>query len=1733
MYTKESGIIMKNKKNVRRIIALLLVLTLMLPANPLNNLVKVAKADSSTLFAYYPLRGDTKDYSGNGYDGTIVGDASFENGGGIKFANSTNSVRKNYVALDSKILTNIQDSKALTISAWVKNTVVVDANLNYKTSVFTFGASDTYFYGFTPFNWKNARSTFYLGSEVPGIQYNTPNNVASPTSGWYQMAITLEDVSAGSSTSTKISYYMNGKLICSVNSAASVTALGSLSFVNIGAGMPNSNYYDFIGSLRDVKFYSSVLTAGELVTTYESEAMNQVKLEVCEAIGADAQALTATLTDNVKLPTTGSNSATITWESADEDVVTSNGIITRPSNEQGDTHTTLTATITVGDKTEQVVFQITVAKAMSDAEKVEAVKQELSIRNTDPITGNITLPTENMYGVTITWTSSEPSVINTDEVINDNYDTTPAGIVTRQSVDRDVTLTANLSLNGTTDTKDFKATVKAKTSYTTADNDAYLFVYFKGEGLANGEQMYFATSEDGLEWVDLNDGSPVLSSTLGEEGLRDPFIIRSPEGDKFYLIATDLKIYNRSGGESGNKWTDCQINGSKSILIWESTDLVNWSEPRLTQVAADNAGCTWAPEIFYDKITGEYIVFWSSKTSDDNYSKQRVYYCKTRDFYTFTEPELWIELKSQTTGATLSAIDASVISVENTDGSLTYYRFYKNEDSTSEDGVTSGGKYTIVEKSDSLLGTWTRVSAEVLKQHQYVEGGTCFKFNGEDKWCLLLDNFGGGGYYPLITTDLSSGQYTSLSTDEYSFPSTMRHGTVMNITRTEYDALMEKWDLRAKENVEDEVEAPVLSYDFEESLVGNTITDTSLYNRNGALYGNATYVTDAEKGQVLYLDGTKNTYAEIPMGFFDGRNKFSISFDVKPETSASSGYFTFGIGKNSSKYLFLKTTTDTFQYAITKGSWSSEQVIKATMPSTIQGVWHNVKLVVNKNRMSLYVDGELKSTVNDIATNILDFDRDVMAYFGKSFYSTDGYYKGYFDNIKVYNRELTKEEIHNENYAKVTYTAGEGGTIEGTLSQDVKKGTNATSVKAIPNYGYVFKQWSDGVTTATRQDTNVTDDLAVTAEFEREMVTLTYNASEGGYIEGETIQVIGKGTSGNEVRAVATGSSIFVKWSDGVTTTARTDSNVTESKTVTAIFSTSEDGSVELITAPDKTIYQLGDSLNLDGIAIKIILEDGTERITSDLSEMTITGFNSSILGNQTIVITVAGKAITFDIVVVDVPTVKELIGICVKKNPTKSGYKLLEEFVIEGMELTAFYNDKTEEDIIDTSLFTVTGFDSSTVGTKKLIVSYEGKEATFFIYVTDPNYTGGGSGSSGDSGSSGSGSGGDSGSSGSGEVIIPIPDGSSDEETSNNTDNTTQTTDIVTNKSGISSTIKTEVEGHYVTVTVTVDQDTIDRAINNNKQASPVEISIPVASATSLKKLLESSKVQESVATIIVDKQYLVSNNKAVVSELVATAEVLKVLKNTGKSLTIQVVDEEKTSWYTWKLDGAQMKLSDDYLNTINLAVSVADASTDTDIQAIVLKDKKNTKGNVLSLQAKTLLPSGTVLNVNAKEQFGYEPGQVVYVYHYNEKTAKLESTAKVKYTVDENGILSTNLKYGDTYVILENAADASVKVTLKQQITLSNTKVNLTKGKSKTISVNLPEVVAKVSDFTTSLTSKYGDETVAAKITYQSSNRKVATVNKSGKVVAKKKGNATITVTVTLENGTKYSYTSKVVVK
>jgi predicted outer membrane repeat protein len=136
----------------------------------------------------------------------------------------------------------------------------------------------------------------------------------------------------------------------------------------------------------------------------------------------------------------------------------------------------------------------------------------------------------------------------------------------------------------------------------------------------------------------------------------------------------------------------------------------------------------------------------------------------------------------------------------------------------------------------------------------------------------------------------------------------------------------------------------------------------------------------------------------------------------------------------------------------------------------------------------------------------------------------------------------------------LTYTADANGTITGTSSQTVNHGASGTQVTAVANTGYHFVNWSDGILTASRTDTNATADKSVTATFAINTYALTYAAGEHGSISGSSSQTVNHGADGTEVTAVADEDYHFVSWSDGVLTAARTDASVTGDISVTATF---------------------------------------------------------------------------------------------------------------------------------------------------------------------------------------------------------------------------------------------------------------------------------------------------------------------------------------------------------------------------------------------------------------------------------------------------------------------------------------------------------------------------------------------------------------------------------------------------
>jgi len=236
--------------------------------------------------------------------------------------------------------------------------------------------------------------------------------------------------------------------------------------------------------------------------------------------------------------------------------------------------------------------------------------------------------------------------------------------------------------------------------------------------------------------------------------------------------------------------------------VWESTDLVNWSNQRHIKVSSDFAGNTWAPEAFYDDEAGEYVVYWASALypstdvagRDINTSYQRLMYATTRDFVTFSEPQPWIDVKR---GTGRGMIDATVVQ----DGD-TYYRVVKDEASMTPRQERSTDLRATV--SGSLPTTTSTPGWQLVKEQVGVgqpnpwggtftqgEGPTVFKDNEvADRWYMFIDQpsyHGGQGYLAFRTDDIASGVWQSVPTAD--LPSSPRHGTVIPVTQAELDTM--------------------------------------------------------------------------------------------------------------------------------------------------------------------------------------------------------------------------------------------------------------------------------------------------------------------------------------------------------------------------------------------------------------------------------------------------------------------------------------------------------------------------------------------------------------------------------------------------------------------------------------------------------------------------------------------------------------------------------------------------------------------------------------------------------------------------------------------------------------------------------------------------------------------------------------------------------------------------------
>ncbi|NKE62169.1 1,4-beta-xylanase [Lentzea sp. PSKA42] len=545
------------------------------------------------------------DTSGFGRDGTLSGDTTWLGAEGLRLGGANGHVR-----LPDNVIRGLTD---ITVS------VQVDLAADQSVPYFVWGLGNTG-NGYLFATGDRFRASIASGDWSTEQTVDSGRNLARGS--WRTITYTL-----GSGTAV---LYEDGVEVArktGVTTTPGSIGDGTTTANHLGRSVYPSDRY-LKGKVRDFRLYGRVLSSGEARELGKGTASGRPATDVAALDLGD----TSAVTDDLTLPTRAAGGSVISWASSRPSVVSATGVVTRPAPRTGNATVTLTATASYAGYTAERDFAVTVLEDITDRQKVENALKDIVIHDEDAIRGNVTLPSKGARDVTLTWQSSDPRVVTaTGEVTRPPHGSRP----------RIARLSVRATKGYTSNTRYFTLTVLPLPKK--AAMEGYLFAYFTGEASQDTEQVHFAASRgnDPLHWDELNGGRPVLRSKHGETGVRDPFIIRSPEGDRFFLVATDLQI------NDGRGWDAAMRHGSRYLEIWESTDLVTWSDQRHVLVSDATAGMTWAPEATYDPLIGAYVVYWASNvyapgdTDHTGSTYPRMMYSTTRDFRTFTTPRVW------------------------------------------------------------------------------------------------------------------------------------------------------------------------------------------------------------------------------------------------------------------------------------------------------------------------------------------------------------------------------------------------------------------------------------------------------------------------------------------------------------------------------------------------------------------------------------------------------------------------------------------------------------------------------------------------------------------------------------------------------------------------------------------------------------------------------------------------------------------------------------------------------------------------------------------------------------------------------------------------------------------------------------------------------------------------------------------------------------------------------------
>ena len=268
-------------------------------------------------------------------------------------------------------------------------------------------------------------------------------------------------------------------------------------------------------------------------------------------------------------------------------------------------------------------------------------------------------------------------------------------------------------------------------------------------GTGDSPTLHLATSDDGLNWMPLNQNEPILVPYLGMKGLHDPFFLRKQNGG-FVVLATDQ--------------ADKQTVIRQDIHAWDTTDFITFSSPRLLKLH-DTRMQTLAPEAFFDTEKKQYGIIWSGGTDT-----HRIHVNYTTDFKSVGPEEVFFDPGHDVR-------DATLCSEPDHGGYFLYYKDSANRLRGSHSPTLAPHSFDadIYAKPPGEM----EIGAPVIVKSLH-----------ENRWFLYGDY---GSLHAWQTGDIGTDTWQEVNMRDYTPPPNVRHATIIPITRAEMDRVVGRW----------------------------------------------------------------------------------------------------------------------------------------------------------------------------------------------------------------------------------------------------------------------------------------------------------------------------------------------------------------------------------------------------------------------------------------------------------------------------------------------------------------------------------------------------------------------------------------------------------------------------------------------------------------------------------------------------------------------------------------------------------------------------------------------------------------------------------------------------------------------------------------------------------------------------------------------------------------------------